>query len=102
MKASKYTKETINGIGVKDLNFPDFHIGDTISVSLKIKEGDKERLQAFVGDVIAMHKNGASSSFMVRKIASNNIAVERIFYSSNMLLLLIQNQYMQYHLYLTF
>lgn len=79
MKAKKFTKETIGQIAVYERNFPAFEIGDGIGVSQRIKEGDKERLQVFEGDVIAMHKNGASSTFIVRKIAANNVAVERIF-----------------------
>lgn len=79
MKANKLTKETIGQIGVYERNFPAFEIGDCVGVSQRIKEGDKERLQVFEGDVIAMHKNGASTTFIVRKIAANNIPVERIF-----------------------
>ena len=83
MKAKVYTKETIGHIGTSELNFPEFNIGDTISVYLKIKEGSKERLQVYTGDVIAMRNNAVSSTFTVRKIAANNIAVEKIlpFYS---------------------
>lgn len=79
MKASQLTKETINTLGVTDLNYPAFEVGDTIAVSLRIKEGNKERLQVFEGDVIAINKNGASSSFTIRKIGANSVAVERIF-----------------------
>lgn len=79
MKAQKYTKETISEIGVEDRGFPIFNIGDAIIVSQTIKEGGKERLQDFQGDVIAMHNNGASSTFTVRKIAAHAVAVERIF-----------------------
>lgn len=79
MKAKRYTRETIREIGMHDRKFPEFEIGDAIAVSLRIKEGDKERLQVFEGDVIAMKKNGISSSFTVRKIAANSVAVERIF-----------------------
>lgn len=80
MKASFYTKETIRTIGAKDRGFPEFGIGDTIIVSQSIKEdAGKERLQAFQGNVIAIHKKGASSTFTVRKIADNGVAVERIF-----------------------
>ena len=79
MKAKKYTKETIASIGIAERNFPEFIVGDTVAVSLRIKEGEKERIQLFQGDVIGMHKNGASGSFTVRKIAANSIAVERIF-----------------------
>ena len=79
MKAKKYTKETISSIGMYDRNFPEFQVGDAVAVKLRIKEGDKERIQTFEGDVIAMHKKGASSSFTVRKIGANSVAVERIF-----------------------
>jgi large subunit ribosomal protein L19 len=79
MKASFYTKETIGSIGTKDRGFPEFGIGDMIIVSQSIKEAGKERLQAFQGNVIAIHKRGASSTFIVRKIADNSVAVERIF-----------------------
>lgn len=79
MRAKNLTKETIGQIGVYERNFPRFEIGDCISVAQRIKEGEKERLQVFEGDVIAMHKNGASSTFIVRKIAANNVGVERIF-----------------------
>lgn len=58
-------------------DIPDFEIGDTVRVSLRIKEGDKERLQPFEGVVIAKKKAGARSSFTVRKI-SYGIGVERI------------------------
>lgn len=79
MKAKKYTKETIKDLGVSTKKFPEFGIGDTIAISQRIKEGDKERLQLFQGDVIAIHNNGASSTFTVRKIGANSVAVERIF-----------------------
>jgi large subunit ribosomal protein L19 len=79
MKANQLTKETINSLGIYDRDFPAFEVGDAIAVSLRIKEGAKERLQVFEGDVIAINKNGASSSFTVRKIGANSVAVERIF-----------------------
>ncbi len=79
MKAKQYTKETINNIGIQDRNFPLFRVGDTIAVSQRIKEGNKERLQVFQGNVIAMHKKGASTTFTVRKIGAHGISVERIF-----------------------
>ena len=79
MKAAFYTKETIRSIGMKDRGFPSFGIGDTVVVSQSIKEAGKERLQAFQGNVIAVHKKGISTTFMVRKIADGGTAVERIF-----------------------
>ena len=79
MKAKKLTKETIGQIGQTEIKFPEFKAGDTIAVSVRIKEGDKERIQIFQGDVISIHNKGASSSFTVRKIGANSVAVERIF-----------------------
>jgi large subunit ribosomal protein L19 len=57
---------------------PDFKAGDTITVSYKIKEGDKERIQQFTGVVIQRKNEAATASFTVRKI-SNGVGVERIF-----------------------
>ncbi len=79
MKAKKYTKETVLGMGTEPRKFDPFTIGDAVKVSQKIKEGDKERIQIFEGDVIAMHNKGIGSTFTVRKIGANSIAVERIF-----------------------
>ena len=79
MKAAFYTKETIRNIGMMNRELPLFGIGDMVIVSQSIKEAGKERLQAFQGNVIAIHKKGASSSFTVRKVADKSIAVERIF-----------------------
>jgi large subunit ribosomal protein L19 len=53
-------------------------VGDTVEVAQLIKEGDKERVQLFQGDVISMHNNGIASTFTVRKLGANNIGVERI------------------------
>jgi large subunit ribosomal protein L19 len=57
---------------------PNFKAGDTITVSYKIKEGDKERIQQFTGVVIQRKNEAATASFTVRKI-SNGVGVERIF-----------------------
>lgn len=57
---------------------PDFGPGDTIVVQVKIKEGDRERLQAFEGVVIGKRSRGLNSSFTVRKI-SHGVGVERTF-----------------------
>ena len=57
---------------------PDFAPGDTIIVSVKVKEGNRERLQAFEGVVIAIRNRGLNSAFTVRKI-SHGIGVERVF-----------------------
>jgi large subunit ribosomal protein L19 len=57
---------------------PAFRAGDTLRVSVRVREGDKERLQAFEGVCIARRGSGISASFTVRKI-SNGVGVERIF-----------------------
>lgn len=59
-------------------DLPDFKIGDTITVAVRIKEGDKSRIQNFIGSVIARRGTGLEASITVRKI-SGGIAVERIF-----------------------
>jgi large subunit ribosomal protein L19 len=60
----------------KDL--PPFRPGDTLRVAVRVKEGDKERIQAFEGVCIARRGSGVSETFTVRKI-SNGVGVERIF-----------------------
>lgn len=57
---------------------PDFAAGDTVIVQVKVKEGSRERLQAFEGIVIAKRNRGLNSSFTVRKI-SHGEGVERVF-----------------------
>jgi len=57
---------------------PDFAPGDTVVVQVKVKEGERERLQAFEGIVIAKRNRGLNSAFTVRKI-SHGEGVERVF-----------------------
>ena len=57
---------------------PDFDPGDTVVVQIKVKEGERERLQAFEGVVIAKRNRGLNSAFTVRKI-SHGEGVERVF-----------------------
>ena len=57
---------------------PEFGPGDTVIVQVKVKEGDRERLQAYEGVVLAKRNRGLNSSFTVRKI-SNGEGVERVF-----------------------
>jgi len=57
---------------------PDFGPGDTLVVEVKVKEGDRERVQAYEGVVIAKSNRGLNSSFTVRKI-SHGEGVERVF-----------------------
>src|SRR6186997_756580 len=58
--------------------FPAFSPGDTIIVQVKVKEGERTRLQSFEGVVIAIRNRGYNSSFTVRKI-SNGTGIERVF-----------------------
>jgi large subunit ribosomal protein L19 len=59
-------------------DLPPFRSGDTLRVNVRVKEGDKERIQAFEGVCIARRGSGVSETFTVRKI-SNGVGVERIF-----------------------
>jgi len=70
----------IDEINAEQLNndLPEFAPGDTIVVSVKVKEGNRERLQAFEGVCIAIRNRGLNSAFTVRKI-SHGTGVERVF-----------------------
>lgn len=59
-------------------NLTEFSPGDTVVVNVKVKEGDRERVQAYEGVVIAIRKRGLNSAFTVRKI-SHGVGVERTF-----------------------
>lgn len=59
-------------------NLPEFRVGDTVSVQVRVREGERERLQTFEGLVIAKRNRGLNSSFTVRKI-SHGVGVERSF-----------------------
>ena len=78
MKARGLTRETIRHMSTQP-QIPEFNVGDTIEVAQRVVEGDKERIQKFVGDVIAIHTNGTSSTFTIRRIGAHGVAVERIF-----------------------
>lgn len=60
-------------------NIPEIRIGDNVSVFLRIKEGNNERVQEFKGTVISQRNRGNNANFTVRRIASNGIGVERTF-----------------------
>jgi large subunit ribosomal protein L19 len=60
-------------------NIPELSPGDAVSVHLKIKEGDRERIQIFKGTLLMVRGGGNNASFTVRRIASNGIGVERTF-----------------------
>lgn len=60
------------------LNRPEMRSGDTVRVHVKVREGDKERIQVFEGTVIGMHRGGTRATFTVRKVSFGQ-GVERIF-----------------------
>ncbi|MEW5830003.1 MAG: 50S ribosomal protein L19 [Chloroflexota bacterium] len=60
-------------------NIPDLRPGDVVSVHVRIKEGDRERIQEFKGTVIRLRNGGNNQNFTVRRVASNGIGVERTF-----------------------
>lgn len=70
----------IDKIAAKQLNpnVPEFRVGDTVRVDVKIIEGNKERIQAFEGIVVSRKSGGVSETFTVRKMSSG-IGVERTF-----------------------
>lgn len=71
-KVNEITKNQIR------TDIPEFRVGDTVRVNYKIKEGNKERIQAFEGLVMAIQGTGISKNFIVRK-KSQGIGVERTF-----------------------
>lgn len=79
MKSKTFTKETINDIGIAQRQLLDFGIGDVVAVSQWVEEGKNKRIQIFEGNVIAKKQNGASSTFTVRKVGKDGIAVEKIY-----------------------
>jgi large subunit ribosomal protein L19 len=79
MKSNKINKETVQLLAVRQLNFPEFGIGDKIEVAQWVQEGDNKRVQTFLGNVIARSNNAGSSTFTVRKIGADDVAVERIY-----------------------
>jgi len=60
-------------------NIPELRAGDSVSVHVLIKEGDRERVQEFKGTIIRMRRGGNNTNFTVRRIASHGIGVERSF-----------------------
>jgi large subunit ribosomal protein L19 len=75
---SKLLKKATDHLVKKVKDFPKFAPGDTIRVYVKVKEGEKTRVQPYEGVVIKMRKGGERSSFTVRKMSSG-VGVERVF-----------------------
>jgi len=64
---------------IESKEIPEFRAGDTVRVAVRIKEGNKERVQNYEGVCIAIRGEGTGKTFIVRKIGANNVGVERIF-----------------------
>jgi len=71
--------ESFEKAQMENKNIPDFRAGDTVRVAVRIKEGNKERVQNFEGVCISLRGEGTGKSFTVRKMGANNVGVERIF-----------------------
>lgn len=67
----------VSDMGHKN-ELPEFNIGDTVRVDVKIREGERERIQAFEGTVIAKKNSGVCATFTVRRV-SYGVGVERVF-----------------------
>ena len=67
----------IAGDSIKE-STPDFNIGDTVRVDVKIREGERERIQSFEGTVIAKKGSGVAATFTVRRV-TYGVGVERVF-----------------------
>lgn len=71
--------EQFEAAQMQDKKVPQFRAGDTLRLSIRIKEGEKSRIQNFEGLCIMRRGNGTGETFTVRKIGANGVGVERIF-----------------------
>jgi large subunit ribosomal protein L19 len=72
--------DTIRALQAKaNPNIPELSPGDTVSVHVRIREGDRERVQEFRGTIIRLRKGGNTANFTVRRTASHGVGVERTF-----------------------
>ena len=69
--------KTIAAASMKE-SFPEFNVGDTVKVSVNIREGERERIQMFEGTVIAKKGSGVAETFTVRRV-SYGVGIERVF-----------------------
>ncbi len=71
--------ESFEKAQLENKNIPEFRAGDTLRVAVRIKEGEKTRVQNYEGLCIAIRGQGTGRTFMVRKMGANSVGVERIF-----------------------
>jgi len=71
--------ESLNRQLERNPNIPELRPGDTVKVYVRIVEGERERVQAFQGNVLRVRGGGANATFTVRRIASHGVGVERTF-----------------------
>jgi len=71
--------ESFEKAQLENKNVPEFRAGDTVRVAVRIKEGEKTRVQNYEGLCIAIRGQGTGRTFMVRKMGANSVGVERIF-----------------------
>ncbi|MBD3789020.1 MAG: 50S ribosomal protein L19 [Campylobacterales bacterium] len=71
--------ESFEQAQLQNKNVPEFRAGDTLRVAVRIKEGNKERVQNYEGLCISIRGTGTGKTFNVRKIGANSVGVERIF-----------------------
>jgi large subunit ribosomal protein L19 len=71
--------ESFEKAQLENKNVPEFRAGDTLRVAVRIKEGEKTRVQNYEGLCIAIRGQGTGRTFMVRKMGANSVGVERIF-----------------------
>ncbi len=71
--------EAFESAQIASKNIPEFRAGDTLRIAVRIKEGEKTRVQNFEGICIARRGTGTGETFILRKIGANSVGVERIF-----------------------
>ena len=71
--------ESFEQAQLENKNVPDFRAGDTLRVAVRIKEGEKTRVQNYEGICIAVRGQGTGRTMMIRRIGANSVGVERIF-----------------------
>lgn len=71
--------ESFEKAQLENRNIPEFRAGDTVRVAVRIKEGEKTRVQNYEGLCIAIRGQGTGRTFNVRKMGANSVGIERIF-----------------------